>query len=231
MAAFPVSDTTQKILKNFAGISNSVLLLEGQRQKTVLQSKAVFALAEFPEAWPKEVGIYDLGMFLGNLSLFEKPTLDFKDDAFVITHADRSSLSIRYRYSDPTTIMSIGDKTFPKDNPAVEFTLSAYALSQAKKAAAQNKLETISVTVKDGSVVLTATDPKNSSSHAFAMSIPKSEVTAHDAKYARVIPFKVEHLGLLLDGDYTVALSGWKYAYITNKAVPVSYYVVEQTKD
>jgi hypothetical protein len=228
---FAVSDTTQKILKNFSGISNSVLLSEGKRQRTVLQSKAVFAIAEFPEAWPKETGIYDLSMFLGTLSSFDKPTLDFKDDAMVITNADKSSLSVRYRYSDPSTIMAIGDKTFPTNEPAVEFTLTDFALTGVKKMGALLKLATISIAVKDGNVLLVAADPKNSSSHAFKLEVPKSLVTVHDTKFARTIPFKAEHFNLLLEGNYTVSLSSWKYGYFSNNAVPVSYFIVEQTKD
>lgn len=231
MAAFPVSETTQKILKNFSSISNSVLLLEGQHQKTVTQSKAVFALAEFPEAWPKETGIYDLSMFLSTLSLFDKPTLDFKDDAMVVTNADKVSLSVRYRYSDPSTIMEIGNKTFPKDEPAVEFTLTDYALSQLKKTAALLKLASINITAKEGVVFITANDPKNSSSHAFRLDIPKSEAVFHDPKFSRTVPFKVEHFALVLDGNYSVGLSSWQYAYMTNKAVPLFYYVTEQNKD
>ncbi len=234
---FVVSDTTQKILRNFSAISNSVLLSEGRRQRTVLQSKAVFAIAEFPDAWPKETGLYDLSMFLGTLSFFEKPTLDFKDDAMVIGGglviggAEKSSLSVRYRYSDPSTIMAIGDKTFPKDNPAAVFTLLGAALSAVKKTAAQLKLATISIVVKDGNVVIVAAEPKNLSSHAFKLDIPKALVTIYDTKFARTIPFKVEHLNLLLDGNYTVSLSSWKYGYFTNNDVPVSYYITEQTKD
>ncbi len=228
---FAVSDVTTKILKNFSSISNSVLLGEGKKQKTVLQSRAVFAIAEFPEAWPRETGIYDLNTFLGDLSAYDKPTLDFKDEGMVIAASGSSRYKTLYRYSDPSTIMAIGDKTFPKDNPSVEFSLSNFDLSQLKKHTSLLKLEAFTITVKDGAVLIAAKDAKNSSSHGFRMEIPKAEVTMHDKSFSRTIPFKVEHLGMLLDGNYIVALSDWRYAYLTNQDVPVSYYVTEQTKD
>ena len=36
---------------------------------------------------------------------------------------------------------------------------------------------------------------------------------------------------MLLDGDYTVALADWRYAYFANRDMPVSYYIAEQVKD
>ena len=96
---FQVNETTRRILENFSSISNEVLLLKGKRQKTVqLPSRAILVLAEFPEPWPRETGISDLKQFLSILSLFERPALDFKADAMVVTDADRRGLSIRYRY-------------------------------------------------------------------------------------------------------------------------------------
>lgn len=228
MSSFVVSEITQKLLKNFSGISNSVLLSPGKTQKTVLQSKGVFAIAEFPEAWPKETGIYDLGMFLSTLSQFAKPSLDFKDDAMIVSDTPKGALSVRYRYSDPSTIMEIGDKKFPTDNPSVEFMLSEHALSQVKKTASLLKLTGVNIIVsKDEGVTLTAHEPKNQTAHTFKLDIPKSEVTFHDKKFERTAPFKVEHLSYLLDGSYKVALAGWKYAYLTHQSLPLSYYVVQ----
>jgi hypothetical protein len=55
-------------------------------------------------------------------------------------------------------------------------------------------------------------------------------VTLHDKSFARTLRFEVEHLLMLLDGNYTVALSDWRYAYLTNLDAPVTYYVVDQTR-
>ena len=228
---FAVSEMTQKIIKNFAVISDSLFLREGTHQRTVSQHKTVFALADFPEAWPKETGIYALNQFLGELSLFDKPTIEFKDECMVISSASSTRSRTLYRYSDPSTIMKTPDKTFPRDTPAVEFTLSDYDLSQLKKHTSQLKLETVLIMVKDGAVQLSAAKAKDSAAHGYKLDIPKSEVTIHDPKFNRKIPFKVEHLGYLLDGSYTVALADWNYGYFTNTVVPVSYYVTEQTKD
>lgn len=235
MTAFPVSETTQKILKNFAAVADGVVLLEGTHQKTVTQSKTVFALAEFPEPWPRETGIFQLGKFLGNLSLFAKPTIDFQKNVMILSDAEKVDKSVLYCYSDPTTIMAIGDKVFPKDNPAVEFILLSSELSWAQKSAALNGLETINIIAnggKGGGVTLTAVDPKNSSSHALKMNIHPTNVTFHDETFKRTIPFRVEHLNLLLDGTYRILLSAWKYAYAMNMEIPgLNYYITEQTKD
>jgi hypothetical protein len=226
-----VSADTLKLLKNFSSISDSVLLVEGRQQKTVSTSRAVFAIAEFPEAWPRETGIYALGQFLGDISEYDKPTIEFKNDVMVFSGAGGGRHKTYYRYSDPSTIMAIGDKTFPKDNPSVEFLLSAYDLSKLERHTNNLSLATFNIAVKDGGVVIAAADAKNSSSHGFRLEIPKTEVTLHDKSFSRVLPFKVEHLKMLLGGDYIVALSDWRYAYLTNQGAPVSYYVTEQTKN
>lgn len=226
-----VSDTTRRVLKNFGTISDSVLLVEGKRQKTVTQSRAVLAIAEFPDAWLKATGIHKMSRFRSALSVFENPTLDFEDDAMVVTDADKRGLSIRYRCSDPSTIVAIGDKTFPKHNPAVEFMLSTGDLSFLKERTSQMSMPAFAISVKNGIVTIVGKRAKNSRSKNCTIVIPKSDVTLRDKSFGRSLLFKVEHLGLLLDGNYIVALSDWRYAYLTNQDVPVSYYVTEQVPD
>lgn len=229
MPVFAVSETSQKLLKNIAGLSNSVLLVEGQKQRAAFGS-AVLALVEFPEAWPKETGIYDLQSFLGVLSLFSKPAIQFDADAMVITNEPKGAAqTVRYRYSDPTTIRAIPSKTFPTDNPSVEFTLSETALAQLKKTALMLKIPAVTVTVKDGGVTLVASDPKIPTSHTFKIDVPpESDVKFHKAGYERAIPLSVEHVGLLLEGAYTVSLASWKYAFFQHKTAPASYFIAEQ---
>ena len=63
-----LSDSTLTILKNFAGINNSILVKEGKRLRTISVAKNILAEAEIKENFPKDFAIYDLNQFLNGLS-------------------------------------------------------------------------------------------------------------------------------------------------------------------
>jgi hypothetical protein len=231
--AFAVSETTQKLLKNFSQISDHLFLAAGQQQKTIGpgDTSHVLALATFPEAWPKETAIYNLATFLGALSTFEKPVIQFEKEAMVITGDKGSTLRIKHRYSDPTTIQPIKDKVLPTDNAAVQFCLSHRNLSLIKKTASLLRLTHFNVDVTPTGVMMTATDPKNPSAHAFDLAIPLTpeQQQAYDAAFSRVFRLSVADISPLLDGDYTVSLAKWPYAYFAHMTAPVTYFLAEDT--
>jgi hypothetical protein len=228
MAAFTVSSTVQKILKNFATISSQVLLAEGKTQKTIAQGKSVLAIAELPDAWPQETGIYDLDKFLGILSLDSKPEIEFGEEAMTITSG---ASSVNYRYSDPTTILVPPNKTLPTDKPAVEFTLSEAAFSRLGKVVSMLDLDlvvfSVSVNGDEKSVSVAAKDSKNPVSHTAKIVVPSEDIVAHQ-DFTADLSFKSEHFRLLMDGAYTVHLAKWPYGFFTHKTEPVSYFIVAQ---
>ena len=78
-----LSDKTLTILKNFAGINNSILVKEGTNLRTISVAKNILAEADITEDFPREFGIYDLNQFLNGLSLHQDPNLDFSKDAYI----------------------------------------------------------------------------------------------------------------------------------------------------
>ena len=228
MAAFTVSSTVQKVLKNFAGISGSILLAEGKSQKTISQGKSVLALAELPDAWPREPGVYDQDKFLGILSLDSKPEIEFGEEVMTITSG---ASSVNYRYSDPTTILIPPSKVLPSDNPAVEFTLSEAVLSRLGKVTSMLDLDlvvfSVSIVGDSKQVSVRAKDAKNPVSHTANIVVPSEDIVAH-RDITVDMNIKAEYFRMLMDGSYTVALSKWPYAYFTHKGEPVSYFIVAQ---
>jgi hypothetical protein len=220
-----IGDTTVKILQNFAGIGGSILLVPGEKQRTMASGKSVLAVAEFPEPWPQETGIYDLNAFLGALSLYTKPEITFEADAMVIKSGNAR---LRYRYSDPSTILTPPNKVLPTANPKVEFTLFDGALHQLNKTCRMLSLPIVTVGVKNGVVTVTAADAKNSASHAYEYTVPAADVKAHDDTFSNKLDFKQEHVAMLLDGSYSVSISTWPYAHFSHQSVPVQYFVVAQ---
>jgi hypothetical protein len=232
--AFAISPITQKILKNFSSIADALVLSPGTTQRTVLQSMSVFAVAELPEPWPTSpqpdgvTAIYNLNLFVGAISSFDKPTLTYGKDAMLLTQdAPGAKLTVKYRYSDATTIEAVPTKILPNDNEAVSFTMSSYTMNTIKKMASLLKLTHFVVTASKNGVQFTADDPKIPNSHQFSIDLVKSDVTINDGAFKRSMRFQLAHFAYLMDGDYDVRLSAWKYAYFVNKNTPVSYYIAE----
>lgn len=225
-----ISETTVKLLQNFAGISSSLLLVPGTKQRTMAPGKSVLGVVEFPEPWPQETGIYDLNAFLGTLSLFSKPEVKFEESAFVISSGKSR---VRYNYSDPSTILTPPNKVLPSANPAVEFGLIG-ALQQLNKTCSILKLPTVTIDIntarhdEESTVIVSAADLKNPATNAFEYTVDEKEVTINDATYSKTLNFKFEHLGMLLDGAYSVSMSGWPYAYFQHRTQPITYFIVAQ---
>ena len=59
-----LSDSTLTVLKNFAGINNSILVKEGNKLRTISVAKNILAEANITEEFPRDVAIYDLNQFL-----------------------------------------------------------------------------------------------------------------------------------------------------------------------
>ena len=78
-----LSDKNLTILKNFAGINNSILVKQGTSLRTISVAKNILAEAEIGEEFPREFGIYDLNQFLNGLGLHQDPDLDFKEEQYI----------------------------------------------------------------------------------------------------------------------------------------------------
>jgi hypothetical protein len=229
LPAFPVSDITQKVLKNFADMADNVLLAEGcvQKIKGPRKAKTMFAVATLPEAWPKQTPIYNFEMFMGALSLFDKPSLRFNADSVIVTSGDRAAeMELDLRLSDSSTMEDLSNNTLPNDNPAVELTLSKVAIEKILKTTALLKLTHFTIAVDPESAIITAADPKNPLSNKCKLNV--TDVVRHDKAFKRSMRFPVSDVQLILGGDYTVAMTAkWTYAYFTNKTLPIAYYIAE----
>lgn len=225
MSEFQLSKSTEKLLKNLSGVSNSILLNEGGIQRAVAAGKAAVATANFPEAWPRETGIYDVGTFLSIISSFTDPKIDFKDDGMMIREG-RSRY--KYRYSDPSTILVASEKQLSQlvnENPAVEITLPGPILAQLLKMAQLQNLKQVVIAVGD-EIVVRAIDEKNPTSNVFEHVIEQSK--RYNPGFRKTLTFKLEHIQMLLQGDYTILLAKWPYLFAQHKTEPISYYIVAQ---
>ena len=164
-----LSNGTVTVLKNFSTINPNLVIKAGNTISTMSAMKNIVAKATVKEEFTKEFAIYDLNEFLAALSLFEKPSLEFRDDFVVITENGSATKSLKYWYSDPSVVTTTTkDITMPECE--VTFSLDNSMLSDVQKAAAvigvpDMVLEAMSV----GKAVLKVTDKKNSTANGYAV--------------------------------------------------------------
>ena len=78
-----LSEKTLTVLKNFAGINNSILVKQGTQLRTMSVAKNILAEAEIDEEFSRQFGVYDLNQFLNGLSLHQDPDLDFTEESYL----------------------------------------------------------------------------------------------------------------------------------------------------
>ena len=133
-----LSDKTLTILKNFAGINNSILVKKGNQLKTISVAKNILAEAQIEEKFSRDFAIYDLNQFLNGLSLHQDPDLDFSPDSYLTIREGKRR--VKYFYADPAVIVSPPDKEISLPTEDVCFQLDSIALEKLLKAAAVYQL-------------------------------------------------------------------------------------------
>ena len=121
-----LSDNTLGILKNFAGINNSILVKKGNQLRTISVAKNILAEAEIPEDFPRDVAIYDLNQFLNGLSLHQDPDLDFSEETYLTISEGRRK--VKYFFADPQVIIAPPEKEISLPTQDACFQLESVTL-------------------------------------------------------------------------------------------------------
>jgi len=211
-----LSDSTLSILRNFAGINNSILVKKGNRLRTISVAKNILAEANLNEEFPSDFALYDLNQFLNvNNSLFRNPELDFTDNGYVVISEGKSKQT--FFFADPNVIVTPPDKEITLPTEDVCFELSTEQLDKLLKAAAINQLPDFSAIGKDGKVTLVVRDKKNDTSNNFNIVVGETESEF-------TFNFKVENIKIL-PGTYDVVVSQKLLSRFTSKNHDLTYYI------
>ena len=151
-----LSDNTLTVLKNFAGINNSILVKEGNRLRTISVAKNILAEAEITEEFPREFAIYDLNQFLNGLGLHQDPDLDFAEESHITIREGKRR--VKYFYADPNVIISPPDKEIQLPSQDVCFQLDSVTLEKLIKAAGVYQLPDLSAVGEAGVIRLVVRD-------------------------------------------------------------------------
>jgi len=210
-----LSDNTLNILKNFAGINNSILVKQGTQLRTMSVAKNILAEAQIDEEFPREFGIYDLNQFLNGLSLHQDPDMDFSPDSFLSIREGKRR--VKYFYADPNVIISPPDKEITLPSEDVHFQLESTSLDKLLKAAAVYQLPDLSAVGGDGVVKLVVRDKKNDTSNEFAVVVGETDKVFS-------FNFKVENIKII-PGAYDVVVSSKLLSRFTNSQHDLKYFI------
>ena len=210
-----LSDNTLALLKNFAGINNSILVKQGNQLRTISVAKNILAEADISEEFPRDFAIYDLNQFLNGLSLHQDPDLDFTEESYLSIKEGKRR--VKYFYADPNVIISPPDKAIQLPSQDVCFQLDSTSLEKLVKAAAVYQLPDLSVVGEAGVVKLVVRDKKNDTSNDFSVIVGETdEVFSFN--------FKVENIKIL-PGSYEVVISRKLLSRFKNTAFNVTYHI------
>ena len=210
-----LSDKTLTILKNFAGVNNSILVKKGNQLRTISVAKNILAEANIEEDFPREFGIYDLNQFLNGLSLHQDPDLDFENDSYLnIREGKRRA---KYFFADPQVIISPPEKEITLPSEDVHFQLESTALDKLLKAAAVYQLPDFSVIGEAGVVKLVVRDKKNDTSNRYSVVVGET-----DKEFT--FNFKVENIKII-PGSYDVVVSSKLLSQFTNSQYNLKYFI------
>ena len=164
-----LSEKTLTVLKNFAGINNSILVKQGTQLRTMSVAKNILAEAEIDEEFPRQFGVYDLNQFLNGLSLHQDPDMDFSEESYLTIREGRRKA--KYFFADPQVIISPPDKQITLPSEDVHFQLESTSLEKILKAAAIYQLPDLCVVGEAGVVKLVVRDKKNDTSNSYAVDV------------------------------------------------------------
>jgi hypothetical protein len=210
-----LSDNTLAILKNFAGINNSILVKQGNKLRTISVAKNILAEAEIKEEFPRDFAIYDLNQFLNGLSLHQDPDLDFQEDSYLSIKEGKRR--VKYFFADPNVIIAPPEKEIQLPTQDVCFQMDSVTLEKLVKAAAVYQLPDLSAIGENGVIKLVVRDKKNDTSNEYAIVVGET-----DQEFS--FNFKVENIKII-PGAYDVVVSSKLLSQFTNTQHNLKYYI------
>ena len=169
-----LSEETKEILKNFQSVNNSIYFKGGSTISTISVTNNIFAKAEINEDFPIPFAIYDLGQFLGGVSLFNNPSINFDNQSYMTIKNGRSK--VKYFFADPDVIAKPPEKDIQLPDHQFSFQLTNETLSHLIKGARVYQLTDMCLESEGGEVCLVVKDKENDTSNAVSYEVGQSEV-------------------------------------------------------
>jgi hypothetical protein len=214
-----LSGETLSVLKNFGTINQGIFFKQGKTLKTVSSHKNILAEVTIKEEIPADFGVYDLNNFLSVVSLHkDDPSFEF-DEKHVVIVGNKGRSKIKYRFCEPTMIVTPPEKQFVMPEAEIKFTFSSEDFDWVLRAASVLSSPHIAIESDGKKVSIVTLDLQNDAAHTDALEIAEG----NGNKFKMI--FKTENLTKVLPGVYEVAISSKGVSHFKNKNVPLQYYI------
>ena len=217
-----LSNETLSVLKNFGAINQGIFFRKGKTLKTVSSHKNILAQVDINEDIPADFGVYDLNNFLSVVSLHkDDPSFDF-DEKHVVIVGNKGRSRIKYRFCEPTMIVTPPEKEIAMPDPEINFSLTAEDFDWILRAASVLASPHIAIESDGSKVSVITLDLQNDSAHTDSLDIADGDGN----KYRMV--FKTENISKVLPGSYDVLISSKGVSHFKNKNLPLQYWVTTE---
>jgi hypothetical protein len=210
-----LSKETFNILKNFSSINSNILIKPGNVLKTRSAGSNIYVKATVQEDFDTEISIWDLNKFLGVVSMFNNPDLEFHD-----THVDISNgrSSVKYYYAEKS-LLTVPTKDINMPEVLFSFNLDEQDLSEVMKAASILQVSDLKIIAGDGHIRLTVDDSSNSTSDSFEIVVEENysgpdyegNISINEIKF--------------LPGSYKVEVTDTVVSRFTHSSQDITYYI------
>lgn len=213
-----LSDTTLNILKNFATINPGIEVRSGSKLQTIAPTRVTVASANVPDVFPANFCIYDLNEFLGVLSAFKNPVLDFTADYVTISDGSRH---IQYYYADVSMINRLEREVQLPEDWEISFELTENAFDEIQKITGIlfGKDKRFIIDSDGQKIYLKTFDLENPTSHSYS-----NEIGPGNGIKFRMI-YNLDNLKLV-KGAYQVDLSSKRIGKFSHKSLDLVYLIM-----
>jgi len=219
MSKVILSEQTLDVLKNFSTINSSIVFREGSTVRTISNAENILAKFTGEEVFPADFAIYDLSQFLGGISLFNDPQLEFTSNDYVSIRGGRTSA--KYYFSDPEiTLKSAPERNVNFPGADIQFTLSAEDLLALRKASAVYGLPDLTFQSEEGldTIKIILRDKENDTSNTYDITV------AGCTSGTFSLDLKIDNIRVL-PGDYSVKVSKSLISEWQHSTIDLTYYV------
>lgn len=214
-----LSNETLTVLKNFGTINQGIFFKQGKTLKTVSSHKNILAEVSIKEEIPADFGVYDLNNFLSVVSLHkDDPSFEF-DEKHVVIVGNKGRSKIKYRFCEPTMIVTPPEKQFVMPEAEIKFTLSSEDFDWVLRAASVLSSPHIAIESDGKKISIVTLDLQNDAAHTDALEI----ADGNGNKFKMI--FKTENLTKVMPGSYDVSISSKGVSHFKNKTLPLQYYI------
>ena len=213
-----LSKDTLAILKNYSHINSNILVKPGNVITTISPMMNIMTKAEVSETFPVEFGIWDLGKFLGTISLFSNPSIVFEENRLIV----RSGKSnVVYYYSEPS-LLTVPTKEVKMPTAVLSFDLIEDEFAELSKASSVMQLPDLVISNNEkGTIDLTLTDRSDSSSNTYTINVDYTR-ECELSEYSFI--FKYENIKVIT-GSYCIEISEKNVSKFTNQNTDITYWI------